>query len=443
MISLRSNRVGFFSWLMSGLPLLALCLAGSARAQGASGGDIYSRKVGDSTARLIDVSLDVLLNGGAASEPDTVTQGLQQGGHDPNKRGFTLAQAEISLAGAVDPYLTAEGHLIAFIDPDGRTGVELEEAFVTTTSLPWDLQIKAGQFFTEFGRINHVHPHAWRWIDQPVANSRMFGADGLRSPGLRVSWLTPTPWYSELFLGMQNASGETATSFLADQDVYTERSVGGRPFVERPVRNPGDMLYLARLENAWDVSDTVSTKLAGSALLGPNATGRNGRTAVWGGDLVVKWRPSAARQGWPFLVWESEVMRRDFKADLFDNGLITIPEETLRDWGFYTQALWGFYRRWAAGARYEYAGGSKDGVLAEDTDADGTLDTLTPVARSADPLRDNRHRLSPLLIWQFSEFARLRAQYNYDRAGHLPKGEAHEAWASLEFLIGAHPAHKY
>ena len=52
-------------------------------------------------------------------------------------------------------------HLVNFIDPiQGDTVVELEEAIMTTRSLPKGLQLKAGQFLTEFGRINPTHPHA-------------------------------------------------------------------------------------------------------------------------------------------------------------------------------------------------------------------------------------------------------------------------------------------
>jgi hypothetical protein len=63
--------------------------------------------------------------------------------------------------------------------------------------------------------------------------------------------------------------------------------------------------------------------------------------------------------------------------------------------------------------------------------------------RDADPFRDDRYRVSPLLVWYASEFARLRLQYNYDRADHLTNDRAHSVWLVLEALIGTHPAHKF
>jgi hypothetical protein len=62
--------------------------------------------------------------------------------------------------------------------------------------------------------------------------------------------------------------------------------------------------------------------------------------------------------------------------------------------------------------------------------------------RSQDPFRHNRQRISPLLVWQLSEFSRLRLQYNHDIADHLDK-DADSVFLGFEVLIGAHPAHSY
>ena len=189
-----------------------------------------------------------------------------------------------------------------------------------------------------------------------------------------------------------------------------------------------DLLYSVRWENFWNVSDTVGAKLGFSGGFGPNATGPDGYTEIYGTDLKVRWRPTDNFRGWPFFLWQSEVMARDYTAD--SNPAFDLPRETLHDWGLYTQALYGFYYGWAAGLRYEYASGSGESV--------------GPYAgREADPFRDDRHRISPLLVWQPSEFSRIRLQYNYDRADHLEHKDANSVWLGVEFLYGAHPAHKY
>ena len=406
-------------------------------------GDLWSRNLGAVNLRLIDLSADLLFAVGSSTERDESLESLQGGGHDPRKRGFTLQNLELSLMGAVDPYFNVETHIIYFIGPDGESEFELEEAFLTTQQLPfgleeYGLQLEAGQFFTEFGRINPRHPHEWSWLDQPVVNTRFFGPDGMRGPGFRVGWLTPLPWFSELHLGMQNANGETMSSFLANEEFFEERPIGGRPFVDREVRSLKDLVYLARLDNSWDWHDELTSKFGVSGLAGPNATGSDGSTFIYGLDFLLKWRPVKNDHGWPFVLWQSEIMKRDYKADsFFDEGDpldpaddINLTGTTLREWGFYSQVLYGFSRNWAAGFRYEYASGRGDSV--------GEF-----ASRKEDPFRDDRQRLSPLMVWQPTEFSRIRLQYNYDVADHLEDNDAHSVWLGFEVLFGKHPAHTY
>ena len=284
--------------------------------------DIFSYQVGGTTMRLIDLSLDVLVAAGASTVRDEPLGILQGGGHDPRKRGFTVQNVELSFMGAVDPYFNAEAHLIYFLDPiTGESKFELEEAFFTTQKLPYGLQLKGGQFFTEFGMINPQHPHQWQWQDAPLINTRLFGPDGMRAPGARLAWLTPLPWFSEVYFGVQNASGETMASFLANDEFFEERPIGGRPFVNRDVRSLKDLVYLGRWTNSWDLSDEITLKAGLSGLYGPNATGPGGRTQIYGADLKLKWRPTNHFRGWPFLLFESEIMKRDYRADrFFDSG---------------------------------------------------------------------------------------------------------------------------
>jgi hypothetical protein len=401
--------------------------------------DLLSYRTGGATLRLMDVSFDGVFAAGASTLRDEPLQFLQGGGHDPRKRGFTVQNVELSFSGAVDPYLNAEAHIVHFLDPlTGESKVELEEAFFTTQKLPYGLQLKGGHFFTEFGRLNPQHPHQWDWQDQPVINTRLFGPDGMRGPGFRLSWLTPFPWFSELSFGMQNANGETMASFLANEEFFDERPIGGRPFVNRDVRSLKDLAYHARSANSWDLSDEVSTVLGFSGLYGPNATGPDGKTWIYGADIKMKWRPVNNFRGWPFLLFQSEIMKRDYQADRFTAPGIFLPSDTLRDWGFYTQLLYGFQPNWAAGIRYDFATGSGKSANVDLAAGTGQL-----VSRNRDPFRGDRHRISPLVVWQLTEFTRFRLQYNYDRIKGFDQRSANSVWLGGEFMFGAHTAHKY
>jgi hypothetical protein len=415
-----------------------------------------SSQGGAGTQRLIDISFVPTLFAGASTERDETLQTLQGGGHDPHKRGFTLAEGELGLGGAVDPYFRAQAYITTFIDAlSGETGVELEEAFLTTQSLPYGLQLEVGHFLSEFGQINPRHPHQWDWSDQPIINTRLFGGDGMRAPGFRAGWLLPMPWFSELHAGMQNANGEQMVSFLGgrhehggeeeehehegeaeEEEALGELTqVGNRPAVGRDTRALKDFVYLTRWNNSWNPRDDLGVVVGFSGLYGPDDTGPRGDTWIYGMDMKWRWRPANNFRGWPFVVWQTEIMQRDFKADRFiqsdeetPDEVVTLPGRTLHDWGLYTQFLYGFRYGWAAGIRYEYAGGSG----------------LSIEGRKNDPFRSDRHRVSPLLAFHPSEFSRIRLQYNYDHANYLVDGKnAHSVWLSFQWLYGSHPPHEY
>ena len=416
-----------------------------------------SYDVGDAKLRLIDISaiVDVVLGGSDARDEEI--ERLQGGAHDPKRRGLTLQQLELSFFGAVDPYFTGEAHVIITEDE-----IELEEAFATTSSLPRGLQLEAGYFFTEFGRINAQHPHFWDWLDQPIINSRLFGGEGMRGTGARLGWLTPLPWFSVVHFGAQNASGDLMASFNGEglgghghgggeeeEEELFEEGIGGRPILEEnnEVRNLKDLVYLARWVNGVELSDNLSAQFGVSSLFGPNNSGSNADTWIYGGDLVVKWDPEGNTAKRSKLVWQTEIMKREFDADRFtlfddmgnmdpsDDIDIDLPGETLEDWGLYTQLLFRLNRNWAIGARYEYVTGNGQSAK------EGEL-----IKRDEDFFRNDRYRISPLLLYQPSEFTRLRLQYNYDdfdKNELVSSEDAHSLWFGLEVLWGKHPAHSY
>jgi hypothetical protein len=378
----------------------------------------------------MDIGLVGTFAAGGSTAKD-IEGGTEPGGHDPNQNGFTVQGIEASFQGAIDPYFRGNANLLFSVNAEGESFLELEEAWLETVSLPLNLQVRAGQYLSEFGHLNTQHPHSWTFVDVPLVNGRFFGPDGLRNPGVRLSWLAPTPFYSELFLGIQNSQGETAYDFRNSND--------GKPLFARPVNqtgvnSPGDLLFTPRYAASFDLSDT-QTLLAGvSAAFGPNGTGNDTSTQIYGVDLFWKWKPSNHHGGFPFVSWQTEAMFRRYEAGATlqgsyepQTGGVWLPGETLTDWGIYSQIAWGFRKDWVAALRGDFVS------RLERADYEKIL--------GDDPARLPRWRISPNLTWYPSEFSKLRLQYNLDDRDEI--GVDHSVWLQMEFSLGAHAAHKF
>jgi len=381
----------------------------------------------------LNLSFDALCAAGASTADDIGS--LQLGGHDPLQRGFTAQNLEVVFTGNVDPYLRGQASLVGHICADGEFHFEAEEAYLESLSLPANLQVRAGQFLTEFGRNNPTHPHTWRFADAPLVNGRFMGAEGLRNPGARLSWLAPTPFYSELLFTVQNSQGGTAHSFRGagggghHHGGEEHASLFGRELVDRSAKTLGDLLYAGRYAASFDVSDTQTLLVGASAAFGPNNSGADTATQVYGVDLFWKWKPVAHHGGFPFVSWQTEAMTRRYQAGAFaededGDGVLDIdlPRETLWDYGLYSELAWGFRKNWVAALRGDYVTGERGAFY-------------------PDPDRDRRWRVSPNLTWYPTEFSKIRLQYNCDDRKNI--GMDHSVWLQFEFMLGAHAAHKF
>lgn len=337
-------------------------------------------------------AISLIFDGAAAAYSEASP--LLTGGHDPKRNGFNLQQLELHMASSVDPYLHFESNIVF-----AQFGVEVEEAYAETMALPLDLQIKAGQFLTAFGRINSTHPHSWSFVDQPLMIGKFFGSEGNRGLGIQAAWLTPLPWFTEVKLATTDAAGQCcARSWLGGTDL--------------PVRRPEDLLYTLTVKSFVPLDDDWSVTLGLSGQDGPNASGNGNRSEVAGADVYLRYRPA------------SDPQRRSLSLQ-FEHSVRSrqLPGTHLVDQAGYAHLVGVFALRWEAGWRTDWSTGVSQDPLDE---------TWT----------GQRTRHAAQLTFYPSHFSRLRLQVSAD----LPswrQAPIYGAVLALETLIGDHGAHNF
>jgi hypothetical protein len=193
-----------------------------------------------------------------------------------------LPEAEFSFLAYVDPYARADFYASfhtegedPFTGPDSEAAASseyqahLEEAYLTTLSLPYGLQVKAGKFRLNFGRINQLHPHALNYTDVPRMYVNFLGEEGLTDGGIALNWLVPNSlFYQEL--NFESTSGA----------------------LESPSFEGGskDLLYAGHLKNFFDLNPNTTLELGFSGVHGSNNAAGN-KTTIGAADLTLIWKP--------------------------------------------------------------------------------------------------------------------------------------------------------
>ena len=301
---------------------------------------------------------------------------------------LSMHETEASFQAVVDPYARAD-----FFLSFGESGVDLEEGFLTLTSLPGGLLTRVGKMRAAFGKVNGLHNHVLPWADRPLVIENLVGGEeGVSDAGVSVARLIPNPW---LFL---EATGQV---FRGDTEADLFKS-----------SKPGDLSYVAHLRGYHDVSESTNIDLGVSYSRGHNAAGIvNGTdvgrftTELYSIDGTVRWRPLRRSIYHSFigrteLVWSR---RQQFGGQ--QNAM-----------GYFVSADYQLARRWFTGVRYDRSDHADDATV---FDRGGSL---------------------VLSFWP-SEFSQVRGQYRHIRYGS--DSDANELLFQLMFSIGAHGAHPF
>ena len=220
-------------------------------------------------------------NKGVTDLPDVSVIGNIMGVSTEDGSTFGIQEVEFAFQHYLYPNVKADIFTALHKEEDGTTAYELEEAYVTffdTTSvfLPNYLNnfvftTVVGKKLLNIGKINATHSDQWDFVDKPIALEQFFGEEhGVVGEGIQVSYLLPTPFFSQLELG-----GWTAPA-------HEESTSGDSHGVEYENR-----LFNSRLWNSFKVSDTNELQVGLNYLLGnATASSSDDQQSVVGIDLT-------------------------------------------------------------------------------------------------------------------------------------------------------------
>lgn len=418
-----------------------------------------SRARADSIAKAVRDSIALMKELGAAVAADTTTRppvpvGPQGGPTNPrllpdfsavgdlvgdlSPKGSTQAdrsrlgvrEVELAVQAVVDPYFRGD----VFLGISDIEKISIEQAFLTTTSLPNQLELKIGRFLMPFGKQNTTHRHDLHTIEYPWVIQKLLSDDGLKGTGLWGSRVfSPFGFYQELQVTAVDRLSPPAEGLTTAEDV--NKSFGGLGFS-------------ARLRNYVDLNEATNVELSFSALTGkrdqpldatysisvPSTSGGQpvltdvnatvARQSTFGADLTFRWRP--LQQGlYESFILQSEVMRQQNERNpalpaavcTFFSCRQPSYAGPQRDYtGAYVFARYQTGQRQFIGARYDYV---------ENPENNGR--TLNAG--------------SVYLEWYPSEFSKLAA--GYEAVKNAGEDVVNRLLIQATFSLGPHKPHPF
>ncbi len=327
--------------------------------------------------------------------------------------GFNFNYFELAIASVVDPYFDL---FVVLQFTDGEFGIE--EAFLKTRSLPAGFKLKAGKFFSGFGRLNAQHDHVWNFSDQPLVYHAIFGTLNLNDLGFQLNWVAPADIYISMGIEILQGQNQDSFSFLNE-----DMQIG-----EKLIEKSSAPLFVSFIKTSIDIDDLII--LGGLSY----ATGKinkyyedvnyglSGNSRVFGIDLTLKYLIDSYR----YINLQSEFIYRNMEG----NRLTEFDNQNFKNshYGFYSELVWRYTRRWRCGVRYDSVVGKDNLYLDFNKKIPGNL-----------------YRYSAMLEFNPSEFSRIRLQYNYSKSRILDDEikDFHEFFVNFNLAIGAHGAHKF
>jgi hypothetical protein len=314
-----------------------------------------------------------------------------------NQANFEFRSGELNLLANIDPFARA----YAIINGTNN-GVDVEEAWMQTTSLPYNLAVKGGRMFADFGRLSKWHDHDLPFVNRPTPLDDYVGGES-QADGVETSWLVPlTSQYVNLTGGWYNKMG-------ANNDRVSNTQ--SRTFSQ--------FTYMGRANTYFNLGDAHGVDLGVSNAYTPRVVvDQNQSRNLLDVDLTYRYTPlsQAAYRGF---IWGSEFLlnsenRQQNTDETQANPDVASVFSRVNAFGMYSYLEARLTRRFFPGFMFEYTQ-DINGV-------EGAAEGYSPY----------------LTIWP-SEFQRFRLQYT-----HLsqPGGNDDQFFLQWTVVLGTH-AHTF
>jgi hypothetical protein len=315
------------------------------------------------------------------NRPSNQTGTGRPGGYDVFQRSV-----ELNAAASVDPFARGYVVLNASVDPvTGQSNAQVEEAAIYTTSLPYNLTLKAGRFFGEFGRLSYIHDHELPFVNRPLVLDQYIGGESVTN-GAQVNYLLPIPHYVSLTMGSGTQFGDTPND------------VGN-------FRHGDNLNFWGRASTYFDLTPDISIEPGISGLWNPDTIDRGGvffapdgsqfterERRVGGLDLMLAYRPLRNNQ-FKSITWGTELLRSSNRYDIVNPDGSTFLNRQVDSLGLYSYLAYRFHRQWTAGFLFEWVENAQNSN-----------------ARSS--------AYSPYITWYLSHWNQLRLQYTHTINNH-------------------------
>ncbi|HEY2026625.1 MAG TPA: hypothetical protein VGG78_06420 [Gemmatimonadaceae bacterium] len=237
---------------------------------------------------------------------DLVADLSPKGSTQADKSRMGVREVELAVQAVVDPYFRGD----VFLGISDLEGISIEQAYLTTTALPNQLELRIGRYLMPFGKENTTHRHDLHTIEYPYVIQRFLSDDGLKGTGLWGSRVfAPFGFYQEVQVTVVDRLNTPTPGLTTSEPV--NKSLTG-------------LGASARLRNYVDLTEAQNVELSFSALTGkreqpldasfasvlPNGINAvPARQTTLGADLTYRWRP--LQQGlYRSFILQSEVMHQ-------------------------------------------------------------------------------------------------------------------------------------